>query len=149
MCPTDLLSPAGLWVALEGGDDGNGACLLSESSKGPPPLGEGRVTLEEEDDEDDEDDEPSSGENGGIPGGRPTSLGSPAAFLPVVVGAKVVHLHRRTREGLVVTPVPRLEELGYQLVSVGRPPLLARIFSLVSVEDHSSALRALPPVKLG
>ena len=78
-----------------------------------------------------------------------TSLGSPHAFLPVVVGAKVVHLHRRTREGLVVTPVPRLEELGYQLVSVGRPPLLARIFSLVSVEDHSSALRALPPVKLG
>ena len=34
-----------------------------------------------------------------------TSLGSPPAFLPVVVGAKVVvHLHRRTREGLVVTP---------------------------------------------
>lgn len=78
-----------------------------------------------------------------------TSLGSPPAFLPVVVGAKVVHLHRRTREGLVVTPVPRLEELGYQPISVGRPLLLALIFSLVSVEGHSSALRALPPVKLG
>ena len=78
-----------------------------------------------------------------------TSLGSPPAFLPVVVGAKaVVHLHRRTRGGLVVTPVPRLEELGYQLVSVSRPPLLARIFLLVFVEDRSFALRALPPVEL-
>ena len=81
---------------------------------------------------------------------RRERTGNPPAFLPVVVGAKVVvHLHRRTREGLVETPVRRPEELGYRLVSVRWPPLLARIFSLVSVEDRSFALRALPPVKLG